>query len=62
MKLKIKIKKLEDGGYMASVDWNSVDGGKVGTPGGVVYADSSGEAYEIMKSRLESKGHIVVES
>lgn len=62
MEFKIKVEKLEDGGYMATVDWKSADGGKVGTPGGVVYADSGGEAYEIYKGRLEAKGHKVVES
>ena len=62
MNFKIKVEKLEDGGYMASVDWSAADGGQVGTPGGVVYADSGGEAYEIMKGRLEAKGHCVVES
>lgn len=61
MEFKIKVEKLEDGGYMATVDWESADGGQVGTPGGVVYADSGGEAYEIMKGRLEAKGHCVVE-
>ena len=61
MNFKIKVEKLEDGGYMASVDWSAADGGQVGTPGGVVYADSGGEAYEIMKGRLEAKGHYVVE-
>ena len=61
MNFKIKVEKLEDGGYMASVDWSAADGGQVGTPGGVVYADSGGEAYEIMKGRLEAKGHCVVE-
>lgn len=62
MNFKIKVEKLEDGGYMASVDWKAADGGKVGTPAGVVYADSAGEAYEIYKGRLEAKGHTVVES
>lgn len=62
MEFKIKVEKLEDGGYMATVDWNYAYGGKIGTPGGVVYADSAGEAYEIYKGRLEAKGHKVVES
>lgn len=61
MNFKIKVEKLEDGGYMASVDWKAADGGKVGTPASVVYADSAGEAYEIYKGRLEAKGHTVVE-
>ena len=62
MNFKIKVEELEHGSYMASVDWNAADGGKVGTPGGVVYAGSAGEAYEIYKGRLEAKGHTVVES
>ena len=62
MEFKIKVKRLQDGGYIASVDCESADGGKVGTPGGVVYADSGGEAYEIYKGRLEAKGYSVVES
>lgn len=61
MNFKIKVEKLEDGSYMACVDFNAADGGAVGTPGCVVYADSAGEAYEIMKDRLEAKGHFVVE-
>lgn len=61
MKFKIKVEKLDDDGYMASVDWKTADGGKVGTPDGIVYADSAGEAYEIYKGRLETKGHKVVE-
>ena len=61
MKLCIKVEKLEDGGYIATVDWSKGDGGQVGTPGGVVYADSAGEAYEIMQNRLEAKGHKVMD-
>lgn len=61
MKLKIKVEKLESGGYMASVDWSAADGGQIGTPGGIAYADSAGEAYEIYKGRLEAKGHKVLE-
>lgn len=61
MDFKIKVEKLEDGGYMASVDWRAADGGQVVAPGGVVYADSGGEAYEILKGRLEDKGHCVEE-
>jgi hypothetical protein len=61
MNLVITTEKLEDGGYMASVDWTKADAGEVGTPGGIVYADSPGEAYEILKSRLEWKGHFIIE-
>ena len=61
MQFGIKVEKLEDGGYMATVDWSKGDGGQIGTPGGVVYADSAGEAYEIYKGRLEAKGHTVIE-
>ena len=61
MIFKIKVEKLDDGGYMATVDWQTADAGKVGTPAGIVYADSAGEAYEIYKTRLEAKGHIVIE-
>lgn len=62
MNFKIKVEKLEDGGYMASVDLNTADKEQVGTIGGIVYADSGGEAYEIMKNRLEAKGHCVIET
>ena len=61
MQFGIKVEKLEDGGYMATVDWSKGDGGQIGTPGGVVYADNAGEAYEIYKGRLEAKGHTVIE-
>ena len=57
MEFVIKIQKLECGSYMATVA-----GDKIGTPGGVVYADSAGEAYEIYKGRLEAKGHTVIEN
>lgn len=63
MNLKIKVTLLDDGGYMASVDW-SVGSPTIdikGTPGTISYADSAGEAYEIQKSRLESKGHTIIE-
>lgn len=62
MTFKIKVEKLKDGGYMATVDWKSADGGKIGTPGSVVYADSVDEAYKIYKGTLEMKGHAVLES
>lgn len=62
MNFKIKVEKLEDGGYMASVDLNTADKEQVGTIGGIVYADSGGEAYEIIKNRLEAKGHCVIET
>ena len=61
MEFKIKVQKLEDGGYMATADCKYADGAKVGTVAGVVYSDSAGEAYEIYKGRLEAKGHSVVE-
>jgi len=61
MEFKIKVEKLDDGSYMATIDWQSADAGNVGTPGGVVYSDSAGEAYEIYKTRLQAKGHSVIE-
>jgi len=62
MQFAIEVKQLLDGsGYVATVDWSKGDAGKIGTPGGVVYADSAGEAYEIYKGRLEAKGHTVIE-
>lgn len=61
MKLGIEVKEIKVGTYMATVDWSKGDGGQVGTPGGVVYADSAGEAYEILQNRLEAKGHTVVD-
>lgn len=60
MEFKIKVEKLEDGGYIASPHWDVV-GVMIGVPGGIVYADSAGEAYEICKDRLEAKGHTVIE-
>ena len=61
MILSVKVQKLDDGTYMACVDWSKNDAGQVGTPGSIVYADSAGEAYEILQNRLEAKGHKVID-
>jgi hypothetical protein len=60
MEFKIKVEKLEDGGYMATVDWNAADGGKVGTPGLIAYGESEDEAYKFLNKKLENKGHKVL--
>jgi hypothetical protein len=60
MKFRIKIEQLDNGSYMASVDWGVADGGKIGTPGSVAYADNAHDAYKIYKARLEAIGHTVV--
>lgn len=62
MNVKIKVAKLENGSYMAFAICKPAYFAKAGTPGGVVYAATIGEAYEILKSRLESKGYSVIES
>lgn len=61
MEFKTKVKKLDDGSYMAFAEKHDSNSNLVGTPGAIVYADSAGESYEIMKSRLKAKGHTVVE-
>lgn len=61
MKLGIKVVKIEDGSYLASVDWTKGDGGKVGTPGCIAYGSTEIEAYETMQNKLEGKGHEIID-
>lgn len=61
MEFAIEVKQLLDGSYVATVDWPKGGAGNMRTPGIIVYADSAGEAYEILKERLERKGHTVLE-
>jgi hypothetical protein len=61
MEFAIKLDKMDDGGYRAYIDQDKHDGPNVGLLSGVVYSDSAFEAYFICKTRLESKGHKVVE-
>jgi len=60
MEFKIKVEKLKDGDYMASVNWKTADGGKVGTSGAVSYATNEKEAYKYLKEKLEKKGHKIL--
>lgn len=58
MEYKIIVKKTLDGGYTATLDVKISEK----NPGGVVHGDSAGEVYEILRGRLEAKGHSVIEN
>ena len=60
MNLAIKTEKLEDGSWLASVDWSKGDAGNAGTPGTIRYGDTEDEARTRLKDRLIEKGHNII--
>lgn len=61
MQFKIKTDPLEEGGYMATIDWDYGDAGQVGTPGAVRYAATEPEAYLKLYEYLKEIGHEIIE-
>lgn len=61
MNLGITVSQIEGGDYLAEVDWSKGDAGKVGTPGAIKYGESKREAYDKLRSTLQSMGHTIIE-
>lgn len=64
MNLYIKTKRMDDGDYIAEVDWRKGDAASVSVgniPAPIAYGSTAEEAYNELKNTLTKKGHTVKE-